>query len=166
MTLRKPGSLTSGDIDAVRLVGPIAPATKRGSPGLAGPRIRRPPARASRAAFAIQLVRQLLHPVVGHGDGGGVEGVGLDDVRAGLEVRAVDVRDDLRPGEREEVVVPLEVPRPVGEPLAAVVPLVEPVGLDHRPHGAVQHQDPLLQERIEAGEPRVALARVARAGRR
>ena len=32
MTLRKPGSLTSGDSDAVRVVGPIAPATNRGSP--------------------------------------------------------------------------------------------------------------------------------------
>ncbi len=29
---RKPGLLTSGEIDAVRLVGPMAPATKRGRP--------------------------------------------------------------------------------------------------------------------------------------
>jgi hypothetical protein len=33
--LRKPGSLTSGEIDAVRLVGPTAPATKRGRDGSA-----------------------------------------------------------------------------------------------------------------------------------
>jgi hypothetical protein len=34
LTLRAPGSLTSGEIDAVRLVGPIAPATKRGLSGV------------------------------------------------------------------------------------------------------------------------------------
>src|SRR5438093_202948 len=33
-TLRAPGSLTSGEIDAVRLVGPSAPATKRGLAGV------------------------------------------------------------------------------------------------------------------------------------
>ena len=32
--LRCPGSLTSGEIDAVRLVGPSAPATKRGRSGV------------------------------------------------------------------------------------------------------------------------------------
>ncbi len=32
--LRKPGSLTSGEIDAVLLVGPSAPATKRGFSGV------------------------------------------------------------------------------------------------------------------------------------
>jgi len=31
---RKPASLTSGEIEAVRLVGPIEPATKRGFPGV------------------------------------------------------------------------------------------------------------------------------------
>jgi hypothetical protein len=35
LTLRKPGSLTSGEIDAVREVGPSTPATKRGLAGLA-----------------------------------------------------------------------------------------------------------------------------------
>ena len=33
LVLRKPGSLTSGEIDAVRLVGPMPPATKRGRVG-------------------------------------------------------------------------------------------------------------------------------------
>ena len=32
--LRKPGSFTSGEIEAVRLVGPNTPATKRGFSGV------------------------------------------------------------------------------------------------------------------------------------
>ena len=34
VTLRKPGSFTSGEIEAVRLVGPNTPATKRGFSGV------------------------------------------------------------------------------------------------------------------------------------
>ena len=34
MTLRAPGSLTSGEMDAVRLVGPSAPTTYRGLSGV------------------------------------------------------------------------------------------------------------------------------------
>ena len=53
-------------------------------------------------------------------------------------------RDDRRAAvRREQVVVALQVARPVGEPLAAVVGLVGPVALDHRAHRAVEHQDPL-----------------------
>ena len=44
-------------------------------------------------------------------------------------------------GERQQVVVALEVARPVGEPLAAVARLVGPVALDHRAHRAVEDQD-------------------------
>ena len=52
---RKPGLVTSGEIEAVRLVGPMAPATKRGRPSSAsrdrGGRAREP------GAFAVELVR-------------------------------------------------------------------------------------------------------------
>ena len=34
MTLRAPGSLTSGEMDAVRLVGPSVPSTQRGRSGV------------------------------------------------------------------------------------------------------------------------------------
>src|SRR3546814_5272533 len=37
LVLRKPGSLTSGLIEAVRLVGPSTPITKRGLPGVFSP---------------------------------------------------------------------------------------------------------------------------------
>ena len=47
----------------------------------------------------------------------------------------------------EQVVVALEVAVPVGEPLAAVLGLAEGVPLDHRAHGAVEHEDARLQQR-------------------
>ena len=40
----------------------------------------------------VQFPRVVLHAVVGHGDARRVESVGLDDIRAGLEIRAMDAR--------------------------------------------------------------------------
>ena len=67
--LRAPGSLTSGEIDAVRLVGPSTPATKR---GLSGVRARERVGRLARESRTgeIQLLHVLLHAVVGHRDRG------------------------------------------------------------------------------------------------
>ena len=50
---------------------------------------------------------------------------------------------------------PAELARPVGEPLAPVVPLAQAVGLDHGPHRAIEHEDALGEERLEQGEPRL-----------
>ena len=48
-------------------------------------------------------------------------------------------------GQREQVVVALQVARPVREPLAAVAGLGRTVPLDRRAHRAVDDQDPLAQ---------------------
>ena len=97
----------------------------------------------------VELVGQLLQAVVGEGHRVGVEGVGLDDVGARVEVLAVDRGDDVGLGEGEQVVVALEVGGPVGEALAAVALLGRPVALDRRAHRAVDHQDPLAEQRGE-----------------
>ena len=97
----------------------------------------------------VELVGELLEAVVGQRDRVGVEGVGLDDVRAGAEVVLVDRADHLGLRDREQVVVADEVARVVGEPLAAVAGLVGPVALDRGAHGPVEHHDPLAQDRRE-----------------
>ena len=57
------------------------------------------------------------------------------------------MRRGLRQG--EQVVVALEVARMVAEALAAEVRVAEPLGLDHRAHGAVDDDDPLAQQADE-----------------
>ena len=101
--------------------------------------------------LVVELVGQLLHAVVGQRDGVGVEGVGLEDVGAGVEVLAVDARDDVGLGERQQVVVADHVAGPVLEPLAAVAGLVGAVALDGGAHRTVDDEDPLAQERGELG---------------
>ena len=94
-------------------------------------------------ALAVELVDHRAHAVVGLGDGGGGEGVGLEDVRTGHGVGEVDRLDRLGLGEDEEVVVALLVMVADPEAVAAEVVLVEAEALDLGAHGAVEHEDPL-----------------------
>jgi hypothetical protein len=99
----------------------------------------------------VQLGHQRLHTVIGHGDAGGVERIGLQDVGARLQILPVDPRDDLRLGQHQKVVVAPEILGPVPEALSAVVGLAEPMSLDHGAHGAIQDENSLGEYRLEPG---------------
>jgi hypothetical protein len=88
----------------------------------------------------------VLHVVVGHGDAGAAEGVGFGNVGAGLEVLAVNLLDDVGTGEREQVVVALQVVGEILEAFPAVVFLGEIVALNHRAHRPVEHQDAFFKQ--------------------
>ena len=66
--------------------------------------------------------------VVGLRNGVGAEGVGADDVRAGVDVGAVDATDDVRMRKVERLAVAAEA-----------------VALEHRAHRPVQDQDPVAE---------------------
>ena len=91
--------------------------------------------------LAVELVAELLHAVIGQRDPLGVERVRLDDIGAGLEVRAVNAPNRVGLGECEQVVVAPDVAVPVGEPLATVFGFAERVLLDHRASRTVQDDD-------------------------
>ncbi len=99
----------------------------------------------------VHLVGQLRHLVVFLRDGGGAEGVGLDQVRARGQVLLVDLADDLGARQQQQFVVALHVHRMAGEALAAVLRLGQLVALDHGAHRAVQDQDALAQQRGQVG---------------
>ena len=131
------------------VVGPIEPATNRGRSGVLRVQLLDGDAGAGDGGgvdLGDQLERQaeLLHA-----DRAGAEGVRLDDVGARLQVAAVDLRDVVGAGEAEDVGEVLEVFVVIGEPLAAHGRLVEPQILDLRPHGAVEDQNPFVEERFE-----------------
>jgi hypothetical protein len=99
VTSRRAGSFTSREIVSVLLIGPMAPprtpapAFLHGPPGAGGRR-------------QVQVADDRLQAVIRLGDGLGVEGVGLDDVRAGGQVFGVDFLDDLRFGEARRSLFP------------------------------------------------------------
>jgi hypothetical protein len=142
--------LTSGEIERVRLVGPIAPAIG----GLAGePR-----------GLEVELVDHTLEAVVGLRDRRRVEGAGLDEVAARLEIGLVDLADHLGAGEDEDVVVALEVVPMGTEARTAERGLVEAAALHHGSHRAVEHEDPAAQERGEPFGDRVGRHGFSRSG--
>ena len=99
----------------------------------------------------VEFGDEMAEAVVLLRDRGGVEGVRLDDVRAGGDVFRVNLANDLRLGEHEEVVVSLEIlAGPIGEAVATVVGLLQLVLLDHRAHRAVEEDD-ALREQIAKG---------------
>ena len=76
----------------------------------------------------------------------GVEGIGLDNVRAGFEILAVDALDHLRLREHQNVVGVLEIDRVVLKPLAAVVGLLGFLIHNQRPHRAVNDKNAFGEE--------------------
>ncbi|MNQ72753.1 hypothetical protein D3C85_874650 [compost metagenome] len=100
-------------------------------------------------AFDVQFIDQRFHAVVGLGHLGSVEGVGLQDVGAGIQVGLLDGADHIWAAEDQEVVVALYVARPVGEALATVVRFVQLVALDHGAHAAVEDQDALFERLLQ-----------------
>ena len=103
----------------------------------------------------VQLADEVRHRVVFHRDGRAVEGVGLEDVGTGVEVGAVDVADDGRLRDDEQVVVALQLAGVVLEAVAAVVLLLQLELLDHGAHRAVEVDDALAQEGLKALAGRV-----------
>ena len=87
--------------------------------------------------------------VIRLGDRGGVKGVGLNDLRARLEVGLVDASDHIRPGDRQNIVVSLEVLGMGDEALSPEILFRQVVPLDHGSHGPVHEHDPLPQRLFE-----------------
>ena len=55
-------------------------------------------------------------------------------------------RNDVGPRQVEEVGVARDLARMVAEPLPAVVRVLEPLPLQHRPPRPVEHEDPLREQ--------------------
>ena len=85
----------------------------------------------------VELVRAVFQLVVGEGDSRAPEGVGLNDVRAGFQILAMDILDDVGPRDVEDfrTVLPPQVVGLDGERRL----------MDHGAHGPVEHEYTLFQ---------------------
>ena len=100
--------------------------------------------------FEVHVAHRRLERVVGLADARRREGVRGRDVRAGLEVGAMDALDDLRARQVEQVGIALDVPRVLAEALAAPLLLGQPAVLEQDAPRAVEHGDPLGEECFES----------------
>ncbi len=101
--------------------------------------------------FAVDLVHAVFEAELGEAVAGGGEGVGGEEVGAGVEVAALDVADEVGLCEYEDVNAALEVVGVVGEAVAAVVSLAESLGLEHDSPGAVHDHDAAFEDALDVG---------------
>ncbi len=102
----------------------------------------------------VEVVDKTLQAILGHRDGGGVKGVGLNDVCAGIQILPVDILNYRRLGDIQDVVAQTQVSLVARELLAAIVGFRQIMGLDHRAHGAVNNDNAAFQrvdERVRVG---------------
>ena len=135
--------LTSGESDAVRFVGPKS-AGDEAAPAVRLLRLDRRPTRQARPV-AIEFIDELLRSVVGLRDRGRGEGVGLENIRAGHRVSEMDVLDRLRLGQRQQIIVALQVAVAGMKTIAAEMRLIEIQALDLGAHRPVKQQDALAR---------------------
>ena len=88
----------------------------------------------------------MLETVIGLCDGGAGEGVGLNNVRSGFEEGAVDVTDDVRTGDAEQIVVALQIAFHPGKGFVAKVGFFQLVLLNHRAHRTIQIDNALREQ--------------------
>ena len=89
------------------------------------------------SAGAIELTRDLFQPIVLERNSVGVERIGLDQVRARLQVFGVDIADQGGLREAQDVIGSEKIGVGVGKALTPEVLFTELVALNHRAHRAV-----------------------------
>ena len=97
-------------------------------------------------SFVVQGVNMIFHTVIGHGDRGGIEGVGLQNIDARVQKPAVNFLDHIGQGQRQQIVIAFLGKPVVDEPITPVVGLFQLVSLYHCAHRAIDDQDSLLQQ--------------------
>ncbi len=101
-------------------------------------------------ALDVHVADRVLQPVVGLADRRGREGVRGRDIGPGLEVGPVDLADDVGPGDVQQVRVTLHVALVAREALATEILLGQPPALQEHAPGAVEHDDALGEQALQA----------------
>ena len=146
-------------MDAVRVVGPRQPATKRGRP--LDRSAESAALRAIRGGRKIDLRHAVLKTVVGLRRGVGGEAVGDENVGAGMEVGVMDAADCVRLGQAQQIVVALERMGPIRETLSPVFLLGQVQRLRLRSERAVQDENSAAEQSAERIRPGCRTAHAA-----
>ena len=97
-----------------------------------------------RCSTVVELVDQAGHIVVGLRNRVRIERVRLSDIRSGTKVLRMDIAQQLRPGKGDNVVVSSYFPAVLLKTLPAELGFSQFFLLNHRPHCAIEDEDPGL----------------------
>ena len=83
-------------------------------------------------------------------DGGGAEGIGLDDIGAGLEILAVNFLYDVGLSQLKQFEATFEILAfPIVEAFPAILLFGQLVTLNHGAHGAIEDDDALAEQAFD-----------------
>ena len=92
-------------------------------------------------SFTVQFRNQLLTMIVSHRDTLATEGIGRNNISPCLQVPPVNILNDIRPCQRQNVIITLHLSGNIQKPVAPEILLRKMIALDHGTHGTVQqHQ--------------------------
>ncbi len=69
----------------------------------------------------VEFADQALHAVIGHGRRVRIEGVRFDDFGTDIEKSLMDFADNVRPCDRQHVIVAFQIAMPVGEAITPII---------------------------------------------
>ena len=71
-------------------------------------------------AFQIQLIGQMLHVIISLRNGGGRKCIGLNNITARREIGRVNVANNIRLGQRQQIIIPRNISVIIGETITAI----------------------------------------------
>ena len=103
------------------------------------------------SARKVEFVNVFFEPVIERGNSIRIECIGLDDVGRPRD-RALNGLHDARLRDVQHIEIPAQVARVLPKLRASKSRFVQLLRLDHRAHGAVQNDDPLVEEILQRGD--------------
>ena len=91
----------------------------------------------------VDLPHSPLQPIVGLRNRCRIKRVGLDNFCPSLQIRPMDSSNDIGPGQREKIIISLQITRVIRILFPAEILFRQLMTLDHRPHRPVHHDNPL-----------------------
>ena len=98
----------------------------------------------------VDFLQVCLTMVIGHADPLGAERVGGDDVGSCLKIASMNVLNDVRACQYQDIVVALHLTWEITEKVTTKIFFRQMIGLYHGTHGSIKSQDtPLVEFRLQ-----------------
>ena len=100
-------------------------------------------------AFQIQLIGQMLHVIIGLRNGGGRKCIGLNNITARREIGRVNVANNIRLGQRQQIIISRNISVIIGETITAIGRFIQLMTLNHCAHCTVKHKNSVSRQPVQ-----------------
>ena len=93
--------------------------------------------------------------IVGHGNALGIECIRLNDISPCIQVLPMNVLNDMRSGQTQQIIVALHLPRLANKSCTPEILFRKIVFLNHSSESAIQNQDALTDQFLNSHTKRI-----------